>query len=184
MPEQYLENFEIEIDRDALYKYLCVKYLGSWIAFLFVPAFLIGMLIIAEATENSEYKGIMDVIVITLTGFGIGLFVSGIVFIPSYFIFIHFMAGKVAKSLTVTVECAFLHIVQENYARVDRKLHFRAITDYSTVETRLMRYFGLKALRMTTNGVGLDSTVQLDGIKDCLKVRDMLAEIDSMRENG
>ena len=92
------------------------------------------------------------------------------------------MTAIIGVKLIKQVEGAFLHIVQENYARVDRKLHFRSIVDYAAVDDILMRRFGLMALRMNTTGGGLDSTINLIGIKDCLKVRDMLAEIDSIRE--
>ena len=185
MTDQYPENFEIEIDRDALYKYLFVKYLGNWI---FGPLFVACFITLFSAgtyADNHDPVEIQSLVFVALTSFGIGLLAVAIVVVPAFLVFVHFMVGNAAKHLHVAVEGAFLHIVQENFIRVDRKLHFRAITDYSTVEGCLMRYFGLMALKMTTiGGSRLDSTIQIVGIKDCMKVRDMLAEIDSMRENA
>jgi hypothetical protein len=46
-----------------------------------------------------------------------------------------------------------------------------------------MRYFGIHALRMTTTGGGQNANVIVPGVKDCLRVRDLLADIDRLREN-
>jgi putative N-acetylmannosamine-6-phosphate epimerase len=87
-----------------------------------------------------------------------------------------------AASLQVRVEGSFLRIIQKVPALQDRKLHFRAIVDYATVEGSLMRRFGIMTLQMTTTAGGAASTIRIDGLRDCTKVRDMLAEIDSIRE--
>ena len=66
---------------------------------------------------------------------------------------------------------------------IDRKLHFRAIVDYATTQDALMRRFDLHALQMTTTAGGPKSTLTIPGVKDCLKVRDILSDVDRLREN-
>jgi len=55
----------------------------------------------------------------------------------------------------------------------------------AVVQGPLMRRYGVEALRMSTVAAGgQNSFLTIHGVKDCLRVRDMLAEIDSQRENG
>ena len=189
MTDKYPENFEIEIDRDALYKYLCVKWLGLWV--LGPVAFITFLTVLTAAiffgsTYDNDYDPVytQNILPETFKALGKSLIVAEIILVPASLLFIYFVVRNMARSLTVSVEGAFLHIVQGILIRVDRKLHFRSIVDYAVVDDILMRCFGVIALRMTTTGVGLESTITLVGIKDCLKVRDMLAEIDSIREIG
>ena len=67
-------------------------------------------------------------------------------FFLAYLIFICFVLRNMAQSLIVSVEGAFLHIVQGNFVRVDRKLHFHTIVDQVTVDDILIWHFGLMAL--------------------------------------
>jgi hypothetical protein len=47
----------------------------------------------------------------------------------------------------------------------------------------LMQYFGIEALQMTTIAGGQNAALTIAGVKDCTKIRDMLSEIDRLREN-
>ena len=62
-------------------------------------------------------------------------------------------------------------------------LHARVHPQAYTRQSELERAAGIHSLHMNTNGGGPGSCVVIRGIKDCLKVRDMLSEIDSLREN-
>jgi len=180
----YPENIEIHINRDALRRYLRVKWLLIWMGGLSLFAFLFGMAVLTDVLDNSVGIGIQETIFRIVKGIvEIFLVVEGIA-TCLYFMFSHHLAARMSKGLRVSVEGAFLRIIQTGYIRVDRKLHFRSIVDYATVQGRLMRRFGIIALQMATTGGGNQSTIQIAGIQDCEKVRDMLAEIDSMRENG
>ena len=66
----------------------------------------------------------------------------------------------------------------------DHKYHFRLLQVYATKQDALMKKLGIVTLVITTS-VGLQATrtIEVLAVKDCLKVRDMLAEIDSQREN-
>ena len=46
-----------------------------------------------------------------------------------------------------------------------------------------MRYFGIYALQMATTAGGQNTSLIIPGVKDCLRVRDLLADIDSQREH-
>jgi membrane protein YdbS with pleckstrin-like domain len=61
---------------------------------------------------------------------------------------------------------------------------FRAIVDYAVIQDPFMRYCQIHALQMTTTGGGPTSTITITGVKECLKARDTLSEIDRMRENA
>ena len=47
-----------------------------------------------------------------------------------------------------------------------------------------MRRFGVHALQMGTNGSGITSIILIPGVTDALKARDLLIDIDRIRENG
>jgi hypothetical protein len=65
----------------------------------------------------------------------------------------------------------------------DRNLHFRSIVDYAATQDILMRYFGIHALQMATTAGGQNRTLTSPRVKDCLHVRDVLADIDRLREH-
>ncbi|MEM9481823.1 MAG: hypothetical protein AAGA58_19405, partial [Verrucomicrobiota bacterium] len=64
----------------------------------------------------------------------------------------------------------------------DRKIHFNAIVDYAVIHNKLMGKVGIDALELSTKAGGADSTVTILGVKDCHRIRDLLAEIDVQRE--
>ena len=99
-----------------------------------------------------------------------------------YLVFSRWRATRWATSLEVTVEGPFLHVRENRLWATDRKVHFREIVDYATRQTALMRRCGLHELRMNTRG-GLSSIIIIPGVKDAVAVRDMLIEIDRLREN-
>ena len=46
-----------------------------------------------------------------------------------------------------------------------------------------MQWFGVEGLQMRTIAGGQDAKVTIEGVKDCTKIRDMLSEIDRLRED-
>ncbi len=181
MADQFPQNIEIEVDRDAYRAYLRTKWLGSWVGILAFLGCALGLPVTSACLGRPAPFSIATLGFFAL-GIASGLVASSALATGLYFLLSHRIAGRMAASLRVTVEGPFLRIVQEDYVRTDRKLHFRSIVDYSTVEGYLMRYFGIMELRMTTTGGGALSGPNIIGLKDCPKVRDMLAEIDSIRE--
>ncbi len=184
MADQYPETMELAIDRHALRRYLRTKWFLSWLSLL---AFFGGMSGIASASnrlENQECGGVREVVAILVSNLGADIVFAAVFATLLYFLLSHRLAARMARGLRLTVEGPFFRIVQTGSARSDRKLHFRSIVDYTTVEGRLMRRFGLMALEMTTIGGGAQNTIRVIGLKDCERVRDLLADVDRVREQA
>jgi membrane protein YdbS with pleckstrin-like domain len=184
MNDSYPDTLEFEIDRDALRRYLRVKWFLSWVGGLAFFGGMIGFGSVTGRLDNHDYSGILDLLALLATGIGRGLAGAFILSAILYLLLSHRLAAVEAASLRVIVEGAFLRIVQHGYVRMDRKLHFRSIVDYTTLEGPLMRRFGIMALHMTTTGGGNQAGLQIFGIRACPDARDKLAEIDALRENG
>ena len=180
MTDPHPAHIEIEFDRPAMVQYLRVRWLISWL-YLTPLGALMGFSTVAQALDDGLPSGVNPLLLI-LERTGAGAGIAALAGLVIYLLFGHFRAPRHAANLRVSVEGAFLRIQQDLWVRTDRKLHFRSIVDYATVQGGLMRRFGLHALRMTTTASGQYSVLTLYGIKDCLKVRDMLADIDRIRE--
>ncbi|MDX1964030.1 MAG: hypothetical protein SFX18_12820 [Pirellulales bacterium] len=175
----YPENLTIEIDRDRLRKYLRVKYL-----FYFTPLLIFGALIgftssIKTLERTGEFN--FDTLLFVLRCIGTGVGISLLIALSGYFGCVYFYCARYAYTLSLTVEGAFLRIRQHSEIFTDRKLHFRSIVDYTVSQSYFMRLFQIESLQMSTTG--RNDNLSIPGVKDCLQVRDMLAEIDSQREN-
>ncbi|MDR3405196.1 MAG: hypothetical protein P4L99_22060 [Chthoniobacter sp.] len=188
MSDPYPTNLTIEIDRPRLRRYLRTKWLLTWLMlFFFIGGFLsFDMTGIAVQRQHLE-PGVETFLIIKGGSIGTGACLGVAVLL--YFLFSHWLAARVAANLEVAVEGPFLRIRQGAIIRIDRKLHFRSVVEYATVQTFLLRKFEMHALLFTTtayaraaNGLAAGNTIF--GIKDCEKVRDTLAEIDALRENG
>ncbi len=184
MKDKYPEVIEFDVERDLLRKFLRKQWFYMWIGLAALPGFFIGLLVaLPKQHEHFEYKGILDTMQLVSRGVGTGILISISIAFALYFLTSYRYADRVAKTLRVIVEGPFLRIVQfQQYSTIDRKIHFRAIVDYATVGDDKKKKSDLSILRMTTIGGGLHSTIQIAGLSNCEKVRDMLVEIDSIRE--
>lgn len=184
MTDSYPDKIEFDIDRDALRRYLRVKWFVTWVAGLAFFGGFFGLAAACERVEKHDIQSVQEHLTLLAGGIGFGFFAAFVLATVLYFLFSHRLAATMAASLRVTVEGAFLRIIQHGSVRVDRKIHFRSIVDYTTVESSLMRRFGIMALHMTTIGGGNQLGPQILGIRECPSVRDTLAQIDALRENG
>ncbi len=184
MKDEHPHTIQIEIDREGLRKYFRKTWLQQWLWGLSIFGILFGVIIPLESIENGKVDGPLHLIQLLLTGAFFGLLLSTSIALTAYFICSHSKARKIADSQTLTVEGAFLRITKQTaLMKVDRKIHFRAVIDFSIIEDSRMEKYGIKALQMNTTGGSAQSLLRIDGIKECDKVRDMLAEIDHLREN-
>ena len=183
MSDQYPENLTVEIDRDRLRKYYRARALLVLLGFLLVlgAASTIGR--VGDRLDKVELKNLTDVILFCVRSFALSIGISTALALLMYFIFCHRSTARRAASLEVSVEGAFLRVRDHELISIDRKLHFRAIVDYATIQGWLMRKCGIHALRMTTTAGGQSSTLTIHGVKDCLRMRDILSDIDRLREN-
>lgn len=182
MSNQYPSSLNIEIDREHLRNYLRAKWLLAWALPLSFFGGMLGLASISRALDHG-LSSRADAIFIILRHIGAGIGISLLIALFSYFVFSHRVASRVAATLEVSVEGAFLRVRQHAAVLSDRKLHFRSIVDYAATQDFLMRYFHIHALQMATTAGGQNTNLIIPGVKDCLRVRDLLADIDSQREN-
>lgn len=186
MNDPYPPHLTIEIDRKRLAKYLCFKWLLMWVFLCTFFGFISGMGNIVNTLEGRrppKIASLNDLLLLISSELAMHIGIAFLIAVLLYFIFSHRFALRSAASLEVSVEGPFLHLRQHATLLIDRKLHFRSIVDYATTQDFWMRQFDISSLQMTTTAGGPQSTVTIPGVKDCLKVRDMLSEIDRQREN-
>jgi len=186
MPENktstHPNKITIEIDRPRLRRYLCANALFPCLILFFIFGVPLSIAPVADTLDHGVFATKMDATLLLFGTLAKGVAISQLLALAYYFLFRHRATLRAADNLEITIEGPFLHIREYKSARMDRKLHFRSIVDYATMDGPLMRFFGISALQMTTTGGGLNSTITLPGVKNCLAVRDLLSEIDSQRE--
>ena len=183
MIDDYPDTIELDIDRDALRSYLRARWFISWVAGLAFIGGTLGFFTVTSRLDNHDYNGIQEFLSLLAMGIGIWLVVSFVLSTILYFLLSHRLAAVAATSLRVIVEGNFLRIIRHDPARMDQKIHFRSIVDYTIFEDALMRRFGIMSLQMTTTGGGNHASLQILGLRECLDARDKLAAIDALREN-
>lgn len=177
--DKYPETITFEIDHDALRQYLRARYLIGWVLGFSVVGGLGLLMAIVGSVEFIGQENLAEA-VFRRVGFSISAIVAlEIIAIVAYFAISHRRAAREAATLSVSVEGPYLRIKHAGGTRVDRKLHFRAISDYVVEQSNLMRKFSIASLVMNTVG----GPIWVIGLRDCEAARDKLAEIDSLREN-
>lgn len=156
----------------------------SWVLALGFIGGLFGLISPIERIENGRTEGIRDIVFQLSLGVLYGILISTVIATILYFIFSHFRAKKISESQALEVEGPFLHVSQNaGFVKQDRKIHFRAITDFSVIEDKRMRRYGIQALHMNTTSGSQTGFIRVDGVKEGDQMRDLLAEIDILREN-
>ena len=183
MADSFPQRLEITIDRVRLRNYLRIKWLLAWIVLLTAVGACVGAARVSKSVEQQNLT-VGQAAVILATAGGIGGVLGLGIGIALYLALSHWLAKRFADNLEVSVEGAFLRIRQQGLLLTDRKLHFRAIVDYAVVQGGLMRWFGIEALQMRTIGGGPTPFLTVEGVKNCLATRDLLSEIDQLRENA
>ncbi len=182
--DKYPSAFTIAIDRERLRGYLRTGSLIAWTGVLAIFGALFGFATITKAIDSGELHSMRELIILiathTLIGMGAGITVG----LVCYLCLSHWQSALAARYIAVSVDGPFLCIQRGAFIRSDRKIHFRCIHDYTVIDHWLARRFGIQTLQMTVSGGGQHPFILIPGIKDALKTRDMLAEIDSQRENG
>mgnify|MGYP006282747699 CR=1 FL=1 len=184
MNDPHPHSFKIEIDRDGLRKYLMHSWYRSWVLALGFLGGLFGLISPIGRIENGRVEGVGHVVFLLFLGILVGVLISTVIATLLYFMFSHSKAKRISESQALEVEGPFLHVSQNSDSvKQDRKIHFRAVTDFSLIEDKRMEKYGIQALHMNTTSGSQTGFIRVDGVKEGNKIRDILAEIDSIREN-
>ncbi len=174
MVESHPEIFQIEIDHKRLCRYLRLQaFLGLSALFLFFGAFF-GFASHADKRNHANIESVADFMAQGMRGAGIGTSIGLLLALFAYFVFYHFPAKRQACAVQLRVEGQYLRFRDGFLFRRDRKLHFRAIVDYSCFEGPLMRWCDIGGLEMTTMAGGQGSILRVPGVKDAGKVQNVL----------
>jgi membrane protein YdbS with pleckstrin-like domain len=184
MTDTYPESFTVEIDRDALCRYYRLQSLLVCAIFPIYFGFLGGGYSVAANDFPYHFGSGMAPWMAFLWGTVLGILFGLLLGAICYFLFAHFRARRRAHTLSVQVEGPFLRVIEGAYIVRDRRLHFQAITDYSTSSNPLLRFCDIGQLILETTAGGRSSTIRIPGVKNAQEVRDMLSELDRLREDS
>lgn len=183
--DSYPREISYAFDRPILLRYLRLRAALFW----GVALVSIGLIMGLATMSNHLQRGRGDLaerfakaVWSPLYGAGGGLVLAAF----CYGVLSHGPSRRQAEGCTLQVEGAFLRIRQGGLLRIDHKLHFRSIIDYSLVDGPLRRRFGLKTLQLTVAGVAVQQGggLAINGLVNVEQVRDQLAEIDAAREHS
>ncbi len=180
--DKYPTNIEYEIDRVALIRYWRLQ---ATIGYSLAPAPIAGMFGLAFFRLYVEtHPGIGGLTYVAFAAMLIlaGLFAGMLVGILLYFLMSHFLIKLSVKNLRLLVEGPYLRSISGAIFVTDRRIHFRAISDYSTSDGPLLRRFGMRNLSFTVIGSTAHASTVVSGLKNPDEVRDQLCEIDAARE--
>ncbi len=145
-----------------------------------IPGFLVaGPLVRSLEAIASGWQSLLVLAIITCGGFLLARALAPLVAGCWHYK----QAREEPKTSLVKVEGPYLRIQSGGPVVTNQLLHFRAIVDFTVIEDPQMQKRGIQALSLgTTSGEG--DPFELPGIKNCLEVRNMLAEIDAAREDA
>lgn len=182
MSNTYPEIINFEINRTQLEQYM--NRVGLYlISFVFI---ILGGYISFSHTINStiklKFKSKEEMYYFMIGRMCICVALTVLVIYLFYILGVCRHSRRYVSTLKVSVEGSFLRIQEYSGNLVDRKIHFRSIVDYSTIQSPMMTRYGIQTLKMNTTTGGQNSSITIHGIEDCLKVRDILSSIDQQRE--
>lgn len=184
MADQYPDSFELDIDREGLCRYWRRLWRRLTCCACVFVGVNVGMMASLPPQHRSTAESAGEVWRAVGAGTGLGavggLLVTGLI---DTFV-LRARARRAAESVHVFVEGPFLRVQEGATTLSDRKLHFRSIVDYGYFQGPLMRRSGIGGLRLSTTAGGHHSSLVILGVKDAIEARDMLSEIDRLRENS
>lgn len=184
MPNSYPEIMKFEINRSQLERYN--NRIGLYVIsllFMFLGVFF-GFAYIIGAANDLHFKSKDELYLFLIGRMSICVAITIAAIFGFYIFGIRKHSKRYAATLDVSVEGSFLRIREYSKGLVDRKIHFRSIVDYSNIQSPMMTRYGLQSLKINTTSGGQYSAITILGIEDCLKVRDILSDIDQQRERN
>ncbi len=181
MNDPYPQTIKIDIDRDRLCRYLRLQCFFGWTTTLVLFGPLFGVLLLVGEKNRNRFDSVDEFYQQMFRGLSLGAAAGLLLGVICYLVISHRRAQRTAHALQVTVEGPFLRIVEGLMFRTDRRLHFNSIYDYVCVQGPLMRWCGISRIDLKREQRPVQP-VRILAAKDPIKVRDMLSEIDSIRE--
>jgi hypothetical protein len=184
MPDSYPEIINFEINRTQLERYN--NRIGLYVIsllFMILGVFF-GFAHIIGAANELHFKSKDELYLFLIVHISICVAITVAAIICFYVFGVRKHSKRYAATLDVSVEGSFLRIREYSKGLIDRKIHFRSIVDYSNIQSPMMTRYGIQSLKMNTTSGGQYSAITILGIEDCLKVRDILSDIDQQRERS
>jgi membrane protein YdbS with pleckstrin-like domain len=183
MVDSYPQQFEIEIERDKLCRYFRLQSLLGWTGVGMGIGAFFGLMSCIGAANRSNLNSVADFWLWGFLGLGCGALIGLCVGATTYGVVNHYPSKKKAHLICVSVEGAYLRIQEGFLFRRDTKSHFRSIVNYTLCQGPLMRYCGIHAIDLSTTAGIRGIPVRILAVKDAPNMRDVLSEIDRLRED-
>ena len=184
MKTNHPENFEVEIDRDELRKYFGHLYRQNFWALGMVFGLLAALgslaVLFERLASSMMFLSAGLIVFLLLAAASISsVFLVWLVTRTAFLLHGKKVTEKRAGAYRVEVEGPFLRVID---GKSDRKIHFRQIGDYEAVLGN-KRKPDVGTIRMSgPSGANSVSFLLIWAVKDVLKMRDLLAEVDAERE--
>jgi hypothetical protein len=181
--DKFPEQVEFEIDREKLFRYRRRQSIYFCLGFPSLISLILAIAIFGGRVEKQQQWTIEQLVWMGLAYLAVSLAAAVLAGVLIYVVFVRRELTLAVRNLRLVVEGPFLRIVSGGSFVSDRRIHFRAISDYSTHESPLMQDYGMKLLSFHVCGDCDARSTTVAGLKDADNVRDMLCEIDAAREH-
>lgn len=183
MADPYPQNFTIEIDRENWCRSMRRTAYMAWMLAAPAVCAVLGFVIRMQKEPTDPDWTLERYMSVGSIGVVVGLAIGLALGLVGYWAINHFRARRRVEALSASVEGQYLRVRDGTHFRFDQKIHFHAIVDFTCYQTASMQKHGLTGILMTTVSGNDFSTINLPAVKDAEKVRNMLAEIDRLRED-
>jgi hypothetical protein len=181
--DKFPEQIEFEIDREKLFRYRRRQLIYGCLGIPLLLSTILAIAIFGGRVEKQPPWTVEQLVWMGLLYFGVALAAGALVGIAVYFVFVRRELTLSVRNLRLVVEGPFLRIVSGGSFVSDRRIHFRAISNYSTYDSPLLQDYGMKLLSFQVCGDSDSRATSVAGLKNPDEVRDALCEIDASREN-
>src|SRR4051794_2115695 len=164
--EQHPTNIEFEIDRKRLMPYWQIQGFAGCCAPGMLGGFFIMVTLFEDYLTGHRHSSFGHLYLVRLAGLGVAAIIGLVLGLLLYFVMAHYPAKWAATNLRLIVEGPYLRIVSGAIFVTDRRIHFRAISDYSTQHGPLLKWLGMKTLAFNIIGSSHVASTKVPGVVD------------------
>ncbi len=180
--DEFPDRLEFEIDRPLLLRYWRIQAIFACCTVALPWGILIGAMLAQAYGELHGTRNGLNWLAINTTGLASGGAAGIVVGLAVYLAVLHLPIKLAACKIRLVVDGSYLRVVSGTFFISDRRIHFRAISDYSTHDGLLLRQLGLKRLSFRVCGGNHARAFSIVGLNDAEAVCDQLCSIDAARE--